>query len=242
MAQFAQLDDSNYVLQVIVVSDDDAPTEEAGVAFCRALLGADTNWKQTSYSGSFRRQFAGIGFQYMPERDVFLEPMPQDGFTYELDEATYTWVSTDKPPLYVSYGPVAEQIPNELLSKLNLSPADSFVDLGSGDGRVAVAAAKRGMQATGVEANPTLLRQSQLVAQNAGVVVNFIEADLVSVDLTPYSVVYMYLGPPLCEAALPNIKKLAPGKTIISGDYCYPDWEPAATYQVGGITFYVWKT
>lgn len=242
MAHFAQIDDSNYVLQVIVVSNDDAPTEEAGVAFCRALLGADTNWKQTSYSGSFRRQFAGIGFRYMPERDIFLEPMPQDGFTYTLNEETYTWVSINKPPLYVSYGPVSEQIPNELLDKLNLLPTDSFVDLGSGDGRVAVEAAKRGIRATGIEANPVLIKQSQLVAQSAGVTVNFIEADLVTVDLTPYTVIYMYLGLPLCEAVLPNIKKLAPGKTVISGEYCYSDWEPIATYQLGGINFYVWKT
>ncbi len=242
MAHFAQLDDNNYVLQVIVVSDEDAPTEEAGVEFCRALLGTDTNWKQTSYSGSFRRQFAGIGYQYIPERDVFLEPMPHDGFTYVLDKESYTWVSTNKPPIYIGFSPSPADAVSTLFSNLKLSASDKFVDLGCGNGRIAIAAAKCGMQATGVEVNPVLYRQSQIEAELANVSVTFIQGDLVSADLTPYTVIYMYLGRPLCEAALPSIKKLAPGKIVISGDYCYPNWEPIATYVIGGVTFYVWKT
>jgi SAM-dependent methyltransferase len=168
--------------------------------------------------------------------------MPHDGFTYVLDEESYTWVSTNKPPIYIGFSPSPIDAVSTLFSKLKLNASDKFVDLGCGDGQVAIAAAKCGMQATGVEVHPVLYSQSQIEAELANTPVTFIAGDLVSADLTPYTVIYMYLGRPLCEAVLPNIKKLAPGKIVISGDYCYPDWEPIATYAMGGVTFYVWKT
>ncbi len=70
MAHFAQLDDNNIVSRVIVVSNSDSgggnlDTESVGISFCKNLLGSDTNWKQTSYNGSFRGNYAGIGFTYM---------------------------------------------------------------------------------------------------------------------------------------------------------------------------------
>ena len=71
MAHFAQLDGDNIVTQVIVVSNDDTSdsggveTESIGVAFCQKLLGASTNWKQTSYNGNMRGNYAGIGYTYM---------------------------------------------------------------------------------------------------------------------------------------------------------------------------------
>lgn len=79
MAHFAQLQD-NKVVRVIVVSNDvigNLPfpqSEPVGAAFCRSLYG-DTTWKQTSYNGSFRKNFAGVGYTYDPQRDEFI---PQD--------------------------------------------------------------------------------------------------------------------------------------------------------------------
>ena len=70
MAHFAKLDANNVVEQVIVVSNDDikdnsgTEVESIGVAFCQKLLGASTNWKQTSYNSSFRGNYAGIGMTY----------------------------------------------------------------------------------------------------------------------------------------------------------------------------------
>ena len=70
MAHFACLDENNIVTQVIVVSNEDTSdvngneVEEIGVAFCKKLLGADTNWKQTSYNGNFRKRYAGIGYSF----------------------------------------------------------------------------------------------------------------------------------------------------------------------------------
>ena len=71
MAYFAQLNENNVVVRVIVVSDDDTSdsngvvSENIGVGFCEKTFGADTNWKQTSYDGNIRGNYAGIGYTYM---------------------------------------------------------------------------------------------------------------------------------------------------------------------------------
>ena len=97
MAHFAQLDENNVVTQVIVVSNDDTSdsngveTESIGVAFCQKLLGADTNWKQTSYNSNMRVRYAGIGYSYNAGLDAFVPPQPYASWT--LDSGTADWVS-----------------------------------------------------------------------------------------------------------------------------------------------------
>lgn len=95
MAHFAQLDDNNLVLQVIVVHNNDCKdengneSEAVGVAFCKSLLGDATRWKQTSYNGNMRKNYAGIGYQYDPIRDAFIPPKPFASWV--LDENTCRW-------------------------------------------------------------------------------------------------------------------------------------------------------
>ena len=80
MAHFAELDADNTVLRVIVVGNPDCldangqESEAVGIAFCQSLCGADTQWVQTSYNGNFRGCYAGIGYTYDPEADVFVAP------------------------------------------------------------------------------------------------------------------------------------------------------------------------
>jgi len=82
MAHFAQIDENNIVTNVIVVSNevllnkDDYEGEQLGINFCKSLYGQDTIWIQTSYNNSFRGEFAGIGFYYDDELDVFQNPHP----------------------------------------------------------------------------------------------------------------------------------------------------------------------
>jgi hypothetical protein len=81
MAHFAQLDENNVVTQVIVVHNNElmhegVEQEAKGVAFCQSLLGAQTNWKQTSYNGNMRKNYAGIGYTYDAGRDAFIPPQP----------------------------------------------------------------------------------------------------------------------------------------------------------------------
>lgn len=117
MAHFAQLDENNVVTQVIVVHNNDCQingveTEAKGIVFCQSLFGAQTNWKQTSYNGNMRKNYAGIGYTYDAGRDAFIPPKPyaswvldettcqwnspvaypQDGKIYRWDEPTVSWV------------------------------------------------------------------------------------------------------------------------------------------------------
>ncbi len=115
MAHFAQIDENNVVTQVIVVDNKDTSDasgvekEHIGAAFCERLFGG--NWKQTSYNGNFRKNYAGIGYTYDSVLDAFVPPkpyaswtldanaqwqaptaMPTDGGMYSWDEATTSWI------------------------------------------------------------------------------------------------------------------------------------------------------
>ena len=89
MAHFAELDENNVVLQVIVVHNnelmdtDGTENEAKGVQFCNSLFG-HTNWIQTSYNANMRKQFAGIGYTYDDVNDVFVSPQPFP--SWSLDE------------------------------------------------------------------------------------------------------------------------------------------------------------
>lgn len=92
MAHFAQLDEDGKVLQVIVVGNDcikDPETgqesEQLGVDFCRALLGQDTRWVQTSYNNTFRKRYAVIGGSYDATNDVFIPPAPFPSWAYNFE-------------------------------------------------------------------------------------------------------------------------------------------------------------
>jgi len=92
MAHFAKLDENNIVLEVNVVNNDalDASNEEAsGIAFLTEWSGGYTNWKQTSYSGSFRKNYAGIGMSYDSNRDAFILIKCHEEAT--LNEDTCRW-------------------------------------------------------------------------------------------------------------------------------------------------------
>ena len=89
MAHFAQIDSDSIVTQVIVVSNEDAPNEAAGIAFCQNLLGADTNWVQTSYNNNIRFRYAGIGSKYNSANDVFYGQQPYPSWV--LNTSTWVW-------------------------------------------------------------------------------------------------------------------------------------------------------
>ena len=103
MAHFARFDENNIVAQVIVVSNNDTSdsngteTESIGVAFCQKLLGADTNWKQTSYNSNMRGNYAGIGYTYMSNvatlgvgsTDIFIGQKPYDSWTIDTTAAQW---------------------------------------------------------------------------------------------------------------------------------------------------------
>jgi hypothetical protein len=117
MAHFAKLDENNVVLEVHVVNNnvllqDGVESEAKGIQFLVDWSGGYTNWKQTSYNGNFRKNYAGVGFTYDVQRDAFIPPqpypswtvnentcqwnapvsMPNNGQRYNWDEPTTSWV------------------------------------------------------------------------------------------------------------------------------------------------------
>jgi hypothetical protein len=86
MAHFAELDESNKVVRVLVVPD---VQEHRGQRFLADDLGLGGTWIQTSYNGKIRKNYAGIGYTYDPARDAFIPPCPGEGWT--LDEASCLW-------------------------------------------------------------------------------------------------------------------------------------------------------
>lgn len=103
MAHFAEIDQNNVVLRVIVVENRDTSTpdgtevESIGVAFCQRLFGG--NWVKTSYNGNIRKNYAGIGYTYDSGRDAFISPKPFNSWV--LNENTCQW---DAPVSYPDDG------------------------------------------------------------------------------------------------------------------------------------------
>ena len=91
MAHFAKIGIENIVEQVVVVSNDIATTEQAGVDFLKKLYNTTDVWKQTSYNNNIRKNFAGIGYQYDQTRDAFIAPKPFNSWI--LNETTCRWES-----------------------------------------------------------------------------------------------------------------------------------------------------
>ena len=93
MAHFAELDENDIVLRVIVVSNDDikdangVERESIGIAFCQRLLGG--NWIQTSYNHNFRKRYAGPGLKYDRQRDAFIFPQPFPSWLF--NETSLDW-------------------------------------------------------------------------------------------------------------------------------------------------------
>jgi SAM-dependent methyltransferase len=123
----------------------------------------------------------------------------------------------------------------EMLRIANVGPGDHVIDLGSGDGRIVILAAKRfGATGLGVEISPELVQQSLRHAREAGVAgrVAFREQDLFQTDLTAGTVITMYLLPEVNLQLRPALLALKPGTRIVSHDYDMGDWQPDRTTVV----------
>jgi SAM-dependent methyltransferase len=122
--------------------------------------------------------------------------------------------------------------PPEMVSKMmevaNVTPADFVIDLGSGDGRNVIAAAKLGARALGVEYNPNMVALSRRLAQEAGVAdkAEFVEADMYTFDISKATVMALFLLPVNMNKLAPKFFNLAPGSRIVGNTFGIDGWEP----------------
>ena len=145
----------------------------------------------------------------------------------------------------VVWVPSPQELVNKMLDMAKVTPKDFVMDLGSGDGRTVISAAKRGAQALGVEYNPDMVALSRRNAEKAGVAgkANFVEADIFKTDLTKASVITMFLLTDLNLRLRPTILTLKPGTRIVSNTFRMGEWEPDQTVELGCDTYctaYLW--
>src|SRR5690606_15266301 len=109
-----------------------------------------------------------------------------------------------------------------------VTPADFVVDLGSGDGRNVIAAARRGARALGVEYNPEMVAYAQREAQKAGVAdkAQFVQGDMFEADISQATVLALFLLPDNLERLVPRFLELQPGTRIVLNTFAIRGWDP----------------
>ncbi|MCC7346470.1 MAG: class I SAM-dependent methyltransferase [Variibacter sp.] len=129
--------------------------------------------------------------------------------------------------LDVVYVPTPRETVDRMLQVTEVGPSDFVVDLGSGDGRIAIAAGRLGARALGVDLDPARVREAELNAQRAGVAdrVTFRQQNLFETDLTQATVLTMYLLPSINLKLRPKILGLRPGTRVVSHDFTMGDWK-----------------
>jgi SAM-dependent methyltransferase len=138
----------------------------------------------------------------------------------------------------VEYVPTAHHVVAEMLRLVEMKPTDVVYDLGCGDGRVVISAAKRySARGVGVDIDPQRIKESRANARRAGVVerVKFLQQDLFTTDIREATVVFLYLLPQLNLQLRPKLlSDLRPGTRVVSHDFDMGDWHPDQVVYVPG--------
>jgi len=160
-------------------------------------------------------------------------------------QATDTYKPTvGQPGKDVIWVPSPQLLVDTMLDMAKVTPQDLLMDLGSGDGRTVIAAARRGVRAIGVEYNPDLVRLSRNAAAAAGVSdrATFMEADLFTVDLSKATVITLFLLPALNMQLRPTLLNLKPGTRVVSNTFDMEQWEPDEKTMLGPAGCTNWCT
>lgn len=143
----------------------------------------------------------------------------------------------------VVWVPTPDDLVSTMLDLAKVTSSDFLVDLGSGDGRTVIAAAKRGAQAVGIEFNPEMVKLSVNNAKQEGVTdkAQFLNMDLYEYDLSKATVITMFLLPEINRKLRPKILDLKPGTRIVSNTFDMGEWEPDKEVETGDNT-HSWTT
>ena len=146
----------------------------------------------------------------------------------------------------VIFVPTPQEVVNRMLEIADVKKGDVVYDLGCGDGRIVVTAAKKyGVKAYGFDIDPVRIRESQenVAKNNMGDQVTITQADIFTLDLSPANVVTLYLLPSLNVKLIPQLEKLKPGSRIVSHDFGMRGVKPVKVERVktsDGTTHYVY--
>jgi hypothetical protein len=158
---------------------------------------------------------AGVFAQAQPAKEPYEPRVGQEG-------KDVVWV------------PSPQQVVNKMLDMAKVTPKDYVIDLGSGDGRTVITAAKRGVKAHGIEYNPDMVELSKRNAAKEGVSdrATFVKADLFESDLSQATVITMFLLPDINIKLRPKILDLKPGTRIVSNTFTMGEWTADETATV----------
>jgi SAM-dependent methyltransferase len=154
------------------------------------------------------------------------------------------WVAQQPTP-DIHYVPTSNGVAEAMLKLAGVTTADTVYDLGSGDGRIVIAAAKKfGARGVGVELDADLVKTARKNAEAAGVAdrVTFLQQDLFKTDLSGATVVTLYLSNSVNMRLRPILQRqLQPGARVVSHRFGMVDWPPDAERRVEGTTIYLWR-
>jgi hypothetical protein len=143
----------------------------------------------------------------------------------------------------VIWVPTPDEVVDRMLRMAQVTPSDFVVDLGAGDGKIAIAAAKKfGARSMGIEYNPEMAKHAMRNAEKAGVAgkAKIVQGDIFASDFTHATVVTMYLLPALNMKLRPQILQMRPGTRVVSHSFTMEDWEPDETSSMDGRRAYFW--
>lgn len=151
-----------------------------------------------------------------------------------------------EPPLStdVPFVPSPEDVVDRMLQVAGVGKGDVVYDLGSGDGRIVIAAARKyGARGVGVDIDPARIEEARENARKAGVAdrVKFVQQDLFDADIHEATVVTLYLLPNVNQRLRPKLlRELKPGTRVVSHSFDMGDWKPVRTVEMDGRTIYYW--
>ena len=130
--------------------------------------------------------------------------------------------------------PTSHEMIETMLDLAKVTPEDFVMDLGSGDGRAIIAAARRGARGRGVEFNPELVQYSRRLAKEAGVADNaeFVQGDMYEADISKATVLALFLLPSNIEKLKPRFLNMAPGSRIVANTFWVEGWDPDETRRM----------
>jgi SAM-dependent methyltransferase len=143
----------------------------------------------------------------------------------------------------VPFVPTPQEVVDKMIEIAGVKKGDVVYDLGSGDGRIVITAAKKGARAVGFDVDGDLVKESRENIRKAGLqeLAEIRHQDILTVDLSGASVVTMYLLPDVNLKLRPNVlSQMKPGSRVVSHAFDMGDWKPDKTERVNGRTIYLW--
>jgi precorrin-6B methylase 2 len=201
----------------------------------------DGRYRSSNTKGGVRKMRTLSRLSFSALLALFILSFIQPGTSTLFRQAVYAQDLESKK--IVPFVPTPQEVVDKMIELAGVKKGDVVYDLGSGDGRIVITAAKKGARAVGFDVDGDLVKESRENIRKAGLekMAEIKQQDILTVDLSPASVVTMYLLPDVNLKLRPNImKQMKPGSRVVSHAFDMGDWKPDKVERVNGRTVYLW--